>query len=154
MKYKYFPKFESDKILKGSSEEEIIKVNNRISPYKLPTAYLEFLRVMGSECFFLIGESFEINKLEKIRNAAESMLNLHNYEINMLNNPVISLKESDFVFFMSQGTVFFLFDLIENNGDPKVYRYTEFQPQHEFLPINKTFSEFILDIYSRRKIWA
>ncbi len=68
-------------------------------------------------------------------------LNRRAKEILIENRSEVTLKTEDYVFWMSQGTMFCFFKL--NDGDdPPVYLYTE-NDLDRFICISKSLTEFI-----------
>jgi hypothetical protein len=82
---------------------------------KLPTAYIEFLQEMGrgTEPGFLRGHSCFIDEIFDLRNWAEELLAENEFGK--------SLKDEDFVFWMSQGYQFAFFKLIEGEDPPESF---------------------------------
>lgn len=104
---------------------------------KLPEAYTELLRLLGSgttATFWRGTEFFRKDILfESLNDWAKETLEE--------NNSKASLKDKDYVFWMSQGVLFCFFSL--NDGDdPTVYLFTEAVPDR-FLRIADSFTEFI-----------
>ena len=121
--YKMFPMKEND-------------IDDLILTYgKLPQAYVELLQLIGSgttapfwkgQCFFKCDIPF---------------LNSWAKEILVENRSKAALGINDFVFWMSQGTMFCFFKL-KAEDDPPVYLYTENAPD-KFICISTSLTEFI-----------
>jgi hypothetical protein len=58
------------------------------------------------------------------------------------DNSSIKLKESHFIFWMSQGIMFALFDLTEGDNPP-IYFYKELSKQTNFIKIADSLTEFL-----------
>ncbi len=116
---------------------------------RLPTVYLEFLRVMGggqgvidndkppTRDGFMVGEDFYIDRMFDLKKRGEELLEE--------NNAPFALKEDDFVFWMSQGVMFAFFNINEGY-DPPVYFYSEGDP-NGVKKVSDSFSEFIWNMY-------
>lgn len=121
--YKMFPMQEND-------------IDELILTYgKLPEAYVELLQLIGSGTTapFWQGQSFFRNDIPYLNTWAK--------EILIENRSKVSLKFDDYVFWMSQGTMFCFFKL--NYGDnPPVYLYTE-NDLDRFICISRSLTEFI-----------
>lgn len=117
---------------------------------RLPTAYLEFLRVMGGGGDgvvdknspperepFMVGEDFYTDKLFELKDRSAKLLEE--------NNAPFALKDDDFVFWMSQGVMFAYFNINEGY-DPPVYFYSE-GDNASARKVADSFSEFIWNMY-------
>lgn len=115
----------------------------------LPTAYMEFLRVMGGGDGvidknnpperepFMVGEDFYIDMLFELKERGVELLKE--------NNAPFELKDDDFVFWMSQGVMFAYFNINEGY-DPPVYFYSE-GDNAPAKKVSDSFSEFIWNMY-------
>lgn len=142
----YFDKIEEDYKKKGlklySAPDEFI--SKLLEKWKiLPRSYVEFLKIMGSgtEDGFMAGESI----------FADELLNLKEWGIETMQDcgSIHSLKETDFVFWMSQGIMFAYFNVLEGD-DPPVYFFNENEPT-VVKKITNHFSDFLLTVYHNRK---
>lgn len=123
--YKMFP----------MTESEIDELTQKYG--KLPAAYTELLRLLGSgttASFWRGTEFFRKDILfESLNEWAQETLDE--------NSSKATLKNDDYVFWMSQGVLFCYFGL--NDGDdPPVYLFTEATPDR-FIRVSNSFTEFI-----------
>lgn len=121
--YKMFP-------MQENAIDELIKTYG-----KLPKGYVELLQLIGSGTTapFWRGQSFFQNDIP--------FLNAWANEILIENRSKVALKTDDYVFWMSQGTMFCFFKL-NDRDDPPVYLYTE-NDADRFICISKSLTEFI-----------
>ncbi len=115
-------------------------INQIIQTYgKLPEAYIEFLQTMGDGTGdrFLSGYSCFSNEIFSLKDWA--------LEILCENGDTAFLKKSDYVFMMTQGIVFWYFD-INDGDDPPVYEYAEYSSAKGHMVCNH-FSVFIENLY-------
>ncbi len=109
----------------------------------LPSSYMDFLKAMGNGSDnFLRGESCFFNELSDLKEGAEELLTD--------DNSPLKLKNSDFIFWMSQGYMFAFFNLNEGD-DPPVFFYKELSEQKEFFKIADSFTEFLFKYEQRDK---
>lgn len=119
-----------------TSQEHINKLTEKYE--SLPEAYVEFLELMGGSAHKLFaGEDIVTNELNDLKKDAEDLL--------AENNSACVLRDSDFVFWMSQGCMFCFFNIFDGS-DPAVYLFTEGTPD-KFKKVSNYFSEFIWNIY-------
>ncbi len=115
----------------------------------LPPVYMEFLRTMGGgqgivnqntppeRDGFMVGEDFYINELFGLKEAGIELLKE--------DNSPYTLKDDDFIFWMSQRVMFAFFNINEGY-DPPVYFYSEGDP-NGVKKVSDSFSEFIWNMY-------
>lgn len=121
--YKMFP----------PSNAELNKIFNQYD--NLPKAYIELLELIGAgtSAPFWSGCEFFIRDIPLLKKYAQETLSE--------NSSTVELKNDDFVFWMSQGTIFCFFNLNEGD-DPPVYFFTEANP-NEFQCVANTLTDFI-----------
>ena len=106
-------------------------------PLSLPTQYIEFMRYAGNGQFWK-GSMYKFSEVKKLKEYAEELLSENDFPI--------SLKESDFVFWMHGGYMFYYFNLDEGN-DPPVYYYSECENLSDFVKCSSSFTDFVIDPY-------
>ena len=86
--------------VKRSTEEQMEKLYSIVEGKKLPSAYIEFMSVMGNgtEGDYMGGDSCFMNEIFDLRQGAIELLK-ENESVNQLTDDV-------FVFWMSQGCMF------------------------------------------------
>jgi hypothetical protein len=126
------------------TNEDLTHVKEMIGDKKLPEAYIEFLKTMGrgTENTFLRGHSCFMDEL--------LILNEGGWELLEENDFFKKLTENDFVFWMSQGCMFFFFKLDEGDNPP-IYFYSESTDQDDFYKIADSFTDFLLGMYTNDK---
>lgn len=119
--------------LYGMSHQEIAELTDKYQ--HLPKAYTELMGLLGhgTTAPFWDGQDF----------FCYSVSSLHEYAVDTLkeNEELITLKDSDFVFWMSQGVLFAFFSINEGD-DPPVYLYTE-AVHGRFIKAAESLSDFI-----------
>lgn len=118
-----------------ATDEQIqtLMINHKLD--YLPLAYIEFLKSMGNGTSdFLRGESCFFDELFHLQEWGKEILEE--------DNSLIKLKESHFIFWMSQGIMFALFDLTEGDNPP-IYFYKEMSKQTSFKKIADSLTEFL-----------
>ena len=120
-----------------ASQDDIVRLTQQYG--KLPKAYIEFMAIMGNGTngSFFRGASCFTDEI--------FYLNEWGRELLSDNDSAFSLKNDDFVFWMSQGCMFCYFNL-KDGDNPAVYFYTEINP-HKVKRIARTFSEFLILCY-------
>ena len=133
----YFDKFAlSGEKLYPTSREHIDKLTEIWGT--LPEAYVEFLEIMGGSAHKLfVGEDIVTNEFKNLQEDAAELL--------LENNSACVLRDSDFVFWMSQGCMFCFFNIFDGS-DPAVYFFTEGTPD-KFKKVSNHFSEFIWNVH-------
>ncbi|MBR8826817.1 MAG: SMI1/KNR4 family protein [Gomphosphaeria aponina SAG 52.96 = DSM 107014] len=104
--------------------KEIIKLEKQLG-IKLPSAYQEFLRIMG-------------------KGAGQHLFELQPAAVELLeeNDFPQVLPQDAFVFLMHQGYQFSFFRLSEGENPP-TYSYCEGETQQDFIKSHERFSEFL-----------
>jgi hypothetical protein len=117
----------------GMGQQEIAELTGRDRHF--PKSYVELMGILGhgTTAPFWNGQDF----------FCHSVSSLHEYALDTLkeNEETIGLRDSDFVFWMSQGVLFAFFNINEGD-DPPVYLYTE-AIQGRFIKIAEALSDFI-----------
>ncbi len=120
----------------GCSNEQIEQLRFLANGKKLPLAYEEFMRTMGSGAIaFMTGESVYMNEVLMLKRSADELL--------IENDSKNRLTENDFVFWMCQGCMFCFFKLDEGENPP-IYYYNEAR-EDCFYKIANTFTEFLIN---------
>ena len=119
--------------LYGMNRDEIRELTG--GSVSFPKAYTELMSILGhgttAPCWN--GQDFFGYAVPRLYDyAAETLAE---------NGEELSLKETDFVFFMSQGVIFAFFDVTEGD-DPPVYVYTE-AVTGRFIKVSEHLSDFI-----------
>ena len=97
---------------------------------------------MGNSAHKLfVGEDIVINELTDLKEYAADLLKE--------NNSARVLRDSDFVFWMSQGCMFCFFNIFDGR-DPAVYLFTEGTPD-TFKKIANHFSDFIWNVHKHHE---
>lgn len=106
-------------------------------PLTLPAQYIEFMRYAGNGQFWK-GSMYKFSEVNKLKEYAEELLSDNDFPI--------TLKESDFVFWMHGGYMFYFFNLDEGDNPP-VYYYSECEDLTDFVKCSDSFTDFIIDPY-------
>lgn len=106
-------------------------------PLTLPAQYIEFMRYAGNGQFWK-GSMYKFSEVNKLKEYAEELLSDNDFPI--------TLKESDFVFWMHGGYMFYYFNLDEGDNPP-VYYYSECEDLTDFVKCSDSFTDFIIDPY-------
>ena len=124
--YKMFP----------PSNAELNKLFNQYD--NLPKAYIELLELIGAgtSAPFWTGCEFFIRDIPLLKKYAQETLSD--------NLSTVELKNDDFVFWMSQGTIFCFFNIKEGDNPP-IYFFTEANP-NEFQSVANKLTVFICGI--------
>lgn len=116
------------------NREEISKLEQQVG-IKLPSAYQEFLQIMGKGAGqFLRGSDCFYPELLELQKAAIEILEENNFPQ--------TLPQDAFVFFMHQGYQFSFFRLSEGENPP-TYSYCEGESQQDFIQTHQRFSDFL-----------
>lgn len=123
--------------MKNASENQIKELLSSTKNGILPQAYVEFMSVMGNgtEGKYMKGESCFMDEIYILKQGAVELLKE--------NESKLVLTDNDFVFWMSQGCIFCMFQLNEGNNPP-VYFYNE-SGDDRFLKISNTLTEFLIN---------
>ena len=123
--------------MKNASENQIKELLSSTKNGILPQAYVEFMSVMGNgtEGKYMRGESCFMDEIYTLKQGAVELLKE--------NESKLVLTDNDFVFWMSQGCIFCMFQLNEGNNPP-VYFYNE-SGDDRFLKISNTLTEFLIN---------
>ncbi|HMQ60958.1 MAG TPA: hypothetical protein PKE06_09830 [Flavilitoribacter sp.] len=134
MREEYLEIMKSGNSLNGYSEEEVGRLI-RIEE-GLPAVYVEYLRIMGNQPFFLDGVDAGLADLSSLRKSADTLVQLEpNFELH--------LQEDDFVFLMNAGFLFAFFK--KSDGDnPPVYGFARGMNKTDFPLLSSSFTEFIV----------
>jgi hypothetical protein len=125
---------DSSQPLCGCSPAEIRQLEGRLG-VKLPSAYQEFLRIMGKGAGqFLRGSDCFYPQMRELKTAAVELLEENHFPG--------ALPKDAFVFFMHQGYQFSFFRLSEGENPP-TYSYCEGETQKSFVKSHEKFSEFL-----------
>ena len=125
---------DSSQPLCGCTPEEIRQLEERLG-VKLPSAYQEFLRMMGKGAGqFLRGSDCFYPQMRELKTAAVELLEENHFPW--------ALPKDAFVFFMHQGYQFSFFRLSEGENPP-TYSYCEGETQESFVKSHERFSDFL-----------
>jgi SMI1 / KNR4 family (SUKH-1) len=120
--------------LMGCTQKEILQLEQQLG-VKLPTAYQEFLRIMGKGAGqFLRGSDCFYDQLLDLQQAAGELL--------AENHFLGRMPDDAFVFLMHQGYQFSFFRLFQGE-DPPTYSYCEGEQQQSFIETHERYSEFL-----------
>ncbi|MBR5723549.1 MAG: SMI1/KNR4 family protein [Oscillospiraceae bacterium] len=106
-------------------------------PFRLPRAYLDFMRYAGGGAFW-VGSDYGFDKVP--------LLNQWGAELLAENHVPLLLKPDDFVFLMHQGYRFCFFSLSAGD-DPPVFCFSEEYDKPEFVRLSDSFTDFIIRPY-------
>lgn len=108
-----------------------------IYPVTLPAQYIEFMRYAGNGQFWE-GSMYKFSDVKYLKGHAEELLADNDFPVK--------LKDSDFVFWMHGGYMFYFFNLDEGD-DPPVYYYSECEEMSDFVRCSNSFTDFVIDPY-------
>lgn len=122
--------------IKPCTSDDLELLKKKADNNKLPEAYLEFMQAMGRGTHgrFLAGIHCFIDDVLDVSEGARELLEENNCDF--------SLKDTDFVFFMSQGCDFAFFNVNEGENPP-VYYVREADCHIRIKKIAYTFTEFL-----------
>lgn len=115
----------------------INEFKNSFKEIKLPKQYIEFMKYAGNGMFWE-GSMYEFSEVKTLKKYATELLEENDFPHR--------LKESDFVFWMHGGYMFYFFSL-EDGDNPPVYYYSECDEMSDFVRCSDTFLDFIINPY-------
>jgi hypothetical protein len=122
--------------IEGLNDQDINQLEKEFK-IELPSAYKEFLKLLGRKSGQLLGSYLvERHKLNGNKESAKIA------SVDDLENKRVEIKDSYFFFAQWQGYNFFFFDCDENGENPPVYLLTDSPRISLYKP---SFTDFVKD---------